>query len=126
LGRLQNQAPGKNKMAKRAIHSSLENALNCGPPPDGNLAIPVFGHGSMQAELYTPVGTDPQSPHTRDEIYIVAKGSGKFFDGEQTVGVGEGSFIFVPAGTEHRFLDFTKGFAAWVIFYGPEGGESDA
>lgn len=113
-------------MTKRASHASLEQAINSGPPPAGNLAIPVFGHGSMEAELYTPEGTDPQSPHTRDEIYVVAKGSGKFFDGEETINVKEGSFIFVPAGTEHRFLDFTKGFAVWVIFYGPEGGEADA
>jgi mannose-6-phosphate isomerase-like protein (cupin superfamily) len=113
-------------IAKRAVHSTLENAINSGPPPIGDLAIPVFGHGSMEAELYTPEGSDPQSPHTRDEIYFVAKGSGKFFDGEETIDIKEGSFIFVPAGTEHRFLNFTEGFAAWVIFYGPEGGEFEA
>ena len=112
--------------ASRASHSSLENAINSGPPPEGNLAIPVFGHGSMEAELYLPEAIDPQSPHTRDEIYIVAKGFGKFFDGETIIDVKEGSFIFVPAGTGHRFLDFSKGFAVWVIFYGPEGGESKA
>lgn len=65
-------------------------------------------------------------PHTRDEIYIVANGEGQAFHNEKTLNVQQGSFIFVPAGTTHRFLDFTQGFAVWVIFYGPDGGETDA
>ena len=113
-------------MIKRATHSTLDEAIDLGPAPSGNLAIPVFRHGTMEAELYTPQGTDPQTPHTRDEIYVVAEGSGQFFDGQETIDIKEGSFIFVPAGTEHRFLNFTVGFSVWVIFYGPEGGESKA
>ena len=109
-----------------ATHSSLKEASNYGSPPEGNLAVPIFSHGSMEAELYTPLQIDPQTPHSRDEIYIVAKGSGEFFNGQDTICVNEGSFIFVPAGVEHRFLNFTDGFAVWVIFYGPDGGESDA
>ena len=109
-----------------ASHTSLKEASNSGSPPDGNLAVPIFSHGSMEAELYTPLQIDPQTPHSRDEIYIVAKGSGEFFNGQDTIYVNEGSFIFVPAGVEHRFLNFTDGFAVWVIFYGPDGGESDA
>ncbi|PMR82755.1 cupin domain-containing protein [Halomonas urumqiensis] len=111
-------------MAKRAVHSTLEDAINLGPAPPGNLAIPIFSHGTMVTELYTPEGSDPQTPHSRDEIYIVAKGSGQFFDGQETLEIKEGSFIFVPAGTEYRFLNFTVGFSVWVVFYGPEGGES--
>ena len=30
------------------------------------------------------------------------------------------------AGVEHRFDDFRKDFATWVLFYGPEGGERAA
>jgi mannose-6-phosphate isomerase-like protein (cupin superfamily) len=36
-----------------------------------------------------------------------------------------GEVLFVPAGIEHRFEDFSDDFATWVFFYGPEGGESD-
>ena len=110
---------------KNASHISLKRALELGPPPEGNLAVPVFDHGSMQAELYEPGKVDPQTPHTRDEIYIVAKGSGEFFNGQENVYVEEGSFLFVPASVEHRFLNFTEDFAVWVIFYGPEGGEQE-
>lgn len=109
-----------------ATHISLMDALKMGPPPAGNLAVPVFNHGSMEAELYTPSGTDPQQPHTRDEIYLVARGSGGFFDGRRLLSVQAGSFIFVPAGVPHRFENFSKDFAVWVLFYGPEGGERGA
>lgn len=112
-------------MTKRvAFHSLLEDAAALGPAPEGNLAIPLFAHGTMEAELYLPEDVDRQTPHSRDELYFVAKGSGEFFNGETNVAVEEGSFLFVPAGTEHRFVNFTRGFAVWVVFYGPEGGES--
>ena len=34
-----------------------------------------------------------------------------------------GSFVFVAAGQEHRFEQFSADFAVWVFFFGPEGGE---
>lgn len=108
----------------KATHVSLEQARSLGPPPKGNLAVPVFSHGIMEAELYCPGDVDAQKPHDRDEIYVVAEGEGEFFDGETLVPVKPGSFLFVPAGTEHRFQNFTRDFCVWVIFYGPSGGES--
>lgn len=108
------------------VHVSLAEALAKGPPPPGNLAIPIFSHGSLVVELYAPVGHDPQKPHTRDEAYFVTRGTGFFFDGERRYSVGTGSFLFVPAGQIHRFEDFSSDFVVWVAFYGPEGGETDA
>ncbi len=112
-------------MGKIATHVSFQQAIELGPAPEGNLAIPVFGHGSMQAEMYVPDKVDRQTPHSRDEIYIVARGHGQFFNGEDTIEVQTGSFVFVPAEVEHRFLNFSDDFATWVVFYGPEGGEPD-
>ena len=113
------------KSDKRVIHVSLVNALNQGPPPPGNLAVPIFSHGTLAVELYTPVGKDTQQPHTRDEIYFVARGTGHFFDGERRHALSPGSFIFVRAGQPHYFENFSSDFAVWVAFYGPEGGESN-
>tara|TARA_R100001143_G_C3361089_1_gene135910 strand:+ start:7915 stop:8253 length:339 start_codon:yes stop_codon:yes gene_type:complete len=111
---------GKNKVAQ---HFSFFEALKLGPASEGNLAIPVFSHGSMEAELYTPDEVDVQTPHSRDEIYFVVRGKGQFYNGEELIKVETGSFIFVPAGIEHRFENYSKDLAVWVIFYGPEGGE---
>ena len=113
------------KKSAQVAHVSLAEALRRGLPPPGNLAVPIFSHGSIVVELYTPVGHDPQKPHTRDEVYFVALGTGFFFDGEQRYAVKAGSFLFVPAGQIHRFEDFSSDFTVWVIFYGPEGGETD-
>ncbi len=108
----------------KTIHVSLGEALAEGPPRAGNLAVPIFNHGTLEAELYAPKGDDHQKPHTRDEIYVVGGGTGLFFDGESRVPVGPGAFIFVPAGQLHRFEEFSDDFAVWVFFYGPEGGEA--
>ena len=113
------------KIPAPIVHVGFAEALSKGPPPPGNLAVPVFAYGSLVVELYTPVGQDPQKPHTRDEIYFVARGEGFFFDGDKRVDVRPGSFIFVPAGRVHRFEDFSSDIAIWVAFYGPEGGESN-
>jgi mannose-6-phosphate isomerase-like protein (cupin superfamily) len=110
-------------MAKSA-EITLEEALRRGPPPSGNLAVPIFGHGSLEVELYTPSGTDPQAPHDRDEVYVVVRGAGLFFNGRERREVQSGSFIFVPAGQEHRFESFSQDLAVWVLFYGPVGGET--
>ena len=32
--------------------------------------------------------------------------------------------LFVAAGTEHPFEDFTDDLAVWVVFFGPQGGEA--
>jgi hypothetical protein len=58
------------KASTPVVHVGFVDALSKGPPPPGNLAVPIFSHGSLVVELYTPVGSDPQKPHSRDEIYI--------------------------------------------------------
>jgi mannose-6-phosphate isomerase-like protein (cupin superfamily) len=94
-------------------------------PVEGARFATVFRHGSLDVELYAPRGHDGQTPHTRDEVYVVATGSGSFVRDGERVAVGPGDFLFVPAGMDHRFEDFSDDFATWVFFYGPEGGEAD-
>jgi len=68
--------------------------------------------------LYQPIAIDPQTPHARDELYIVAAGTGQFVCADETRSFGPGDVFFVAAGTEHRFVDFSSDFATWVIFLG--------
>lgn len=103
-------------------HATTANFHGQVPPP-GNLAIPALAHGSMIVEYYAPRGSDRQTPHTRDELYVVIAGHGTFQNGEVRHQFGPGDVIFVAAGIEHRFAAFSDDFATWVIFYGPEGGE---
>ncbi|MGI9552292.1 MAG: cupin domain-containing protein [Aurantibacter sp.] len=87
--------------------------------------LTVFEHGTLAVEVYKPEKVDLQKPHSRDEVYVVISGSGTFFNDGVRTSFSAGDFLFVKAGLEHRFEDFTDDFFTWVIFYGPEGGEKD-
>jgi len=94
------------------------------PLSPGRRSAELFTHGSLEIRFYAPRGSDPQTPHTRDEVYVVVSGKGQFFrDGTRTP-FGPGDLIFVAARAEHRFEDFTDDLEVWVAFYGPEGGEA--
>ena len=90
----------------KCTHVSLAEALTKGPPPEGNLAAPIFSHGSLEVELYTPTDHDPQQPHRRDEVYVVVQGRGSFFDGQRRHEVMPGRCLFDAAGQIHRFEYF--------------------
>jgi len=85
----------------------------------------LFRHGSLSVEIYQPQTEDLQQPHTRDELYVIASGSGYFVNGESREKFEQGEVLFVPAGVVHRFEDFSNDFSTWVFFYGPEGGEKN-
>jgi mannose-6-phosphate isomerase-like protein (cupin superfamily) len=85
----------------------------------------LFTHGSLSLEVYKPEKVDLQQPHGRDEVYIIISGHGEFVNNGIRTTFGPSDFLFVPAGVEHRFENFTDDFSTWVIFYGPEGGENN-
>jgi mannose-6-phosphate isomerase-like protein (cupin superfamily) len=93
------------------------------PGPNGERFATVLEHGSLLVEIYAPRGHDPQTPHTRDEVYVVIQGEGVFVNGPECARFAPGDVLFVPAGVVHRFEDFTDDLVVWVFFYGPEGGE---
>lgn len=105
---------------------TLEEAAPLLPTPDGKRSVALFEHGTLQVKLYAPRGADPQSPHARDEIYVIASGAGWFVNGQVRHRFGPHDVLFVRAGVVHRFEEFSGDFQAWVFFYGPEGGETDA
>jgi mannose-6-phosphate isomerase-like protein (cupin superfamily) len=91
--------------------------------PDGERFVEAFSHGTLMVELYAPVGTDPQTPHDRDEVYFIVSGAGDFVVAGKRSRFAAGDALFVAAGVEHRFENFTADFTTWVVFYGPVGGE---
>jgi mannose-6-phosphate isomerase-like protein (cupin superfamily) len=66
-------------------------------------------------------GTDDQSPHTEDEIYVVVSGRAVIEAGHGQAAVAAGSVIFVPAGQTHRFTGVTEDLALLVVFGPAEG-----
>ena len=111
---------GSIDMAKRM---TVAAALEAVRESDDRIYGVLLERGSLQIGFYRPIGVDPQQPHDRDEVYIVQSGTGHFVLGSQRQPFSPGEALFVPAGVVHRFEDFSTDFAAWVIFYGPAGGE---
>jgi mannose-6-phosphate isomerase-like protein (cupin superfamily) len=103
---------------------TVATALARLPGPEGKRFATIFKHGTLLVEIYAPRGVDPQKPHTRDEVYLVIQGSGEFVCGDTRQQFGPTDVLFAAAGVEHRFENFTDDLAVWVLFYGPEGGET--
>ncbi len=128
---------GPNVPAPAKLRVTTAEARSKPSDPGRGTAL-LLAHGTMELRWFAPKANDLQTPHDRDELYVIASGTGIFmraiesspFDdqalplqGEDRVPFGPGDALFVPAGTVHRFEDFSADFATWVVFYGPEGGE---
>ena len=78
----------------------------------------LLERNDFDVSLYKPGGVDTQTPHLRDELYVVARGTGVFVLEAARQPFEPGDAFFVAAGKAHRFEDFTPDFATWVIFFG--------
>lgn len=86
----------------------------------GQRFIELFRKGDASIELYAPKDLDLQTPHLQDEVYVIISGTGIFnLEGERCP-FKPNDLIYVPAGKEHRFENFTKDFQTWVLFFGPK------
>ncbi len=112
------------------MKSSVSDCLRAIPGPcsvrwpDGERFKRAFAHGTMSVELYAPLGNDPQQPHAQDELYFIYSGTGIFRVDGDSQAFAPGDCFFVAAGVTHRFEAFSEDFCAWVVFWGPLGGES--
>ena len=61
-------------------------------------------------------GTDPQSPHTEDEVYHVISGRAMIRVGTEDRAVEAGSVVFVGADIEHRFHSIEEDLVVLVTF----------
>ena len=96
------------------------------PGPPGAHFVTVMQRGTVRALLSLPVSPNRQTPHAQDEVYVIVRGRGVLFHDGRRDSFEDGDFIFVAAGIEHWFEDFTDDLAVWVVFYGPPGGEVPA
>lgn len=66
-------------------------------------------------------GTDPQQPHTEDEIYYIIKGNAVLRVNETDRPVQPGSILFVAAHEPHHFHSITDELHVLVFFAPAEG-----
>jgi mannose-6-phosphate isomerase-like protein (cupin superfamily) len=95
------------------------------PGPAGEHAVALVKRGSLDVRLALAPRVPPTelTPHAQDEVYVIVRGRGVLFHDGRRDQFEPGDLLFVAAGIEHRFEDFSDDLAVWVIFYGPTGGE---
>ncbi len=71
---------------------------------------------SMGLYVLPAGGTDPQSPHTEDEVYYVVSGRAKIKVADEDREVQAGSVVYVAKNMEHRFHSIEQDLTVLVFF----------
>ena len=101
----------------------LSDARRRIPGPAGERAVLVLQRGTLDIKLSQPVAPNQQTPHAQDEVYVILRGHGVLVHEGKRDAFDAGDLLFVAAGIDHHFDDFSEDLALWRIFYGPSGGE---
>jgi mannose-6-phosphate isomerase-like protein (cupin superfamily) len=77
------------------------------------LRMPTMSVGLYQLAVGS---SDPQQPHTEDELYYIVQGRAQIQVGEEHIHVEPGSLIFVAANVDHHFHTITEDLMVLVFF----------
>jgi len=77
------------------------------------LRVPTMSVGLYQLAAGA---SDPQEPHTEDEVYYIAQGQAQIQVGKEHTSVQAGSIVFVAANVDHRFHTITEDLTVLVFF----------
>ena len=73
---------------------------------------------SMGLYVLPAGGTDPQSPHTEDEVYYIVSGRVKIKVAGEDQDVQAGSIVYVAKNVEHRFHSIEEELKV-IVFFAP-------
>ena len=73
---------------------------------------------SMGLYVLPAGGTDPQSPHTEDEVYYVVSGRARIKVADEDRAVQAGSIVYVAKNVEHRFHSIEEELTV-IVFFAP-------
>lgn len=98
-------------------------AIDAARAADGQRYREFLRMPDLSAGLYVleAGATDPQSPHTEDELYYVVAGRASVTVGGEARPVSSGSLVFVAATVPHRFYDIAERLEL-LVFFGPAEG----
>src|SRR5919106_89349 len=71
---------------------------------------------SMGLYVLPAGGSDPQSPHTEDEVYYVLSGVAKIKVADEERDVQAGSIVYVAKNVEHKFYSIEEELTVLVFF----------
>ena len=73
---------------------------------------------SMGLYILPAGGTDPQSPHTEDEVYFIVSGRARIKVADEDRAVQTGSIVYVAKNVEHRFHSIEEELTV-IVFFAP-------
>lgn len=73
---------------------------------------------SMGLYILPAGGTDPQSPHTEDEVYYIVSGRAQIKVADEDRTVQAGSIVYVEKNVEHRFHSIEEELNV-IVFFAP-------
>lgn len=73
---------------------------------------------SMGLYVLPAGGSDPQSPHTEDEVYYVVSGRAKIKVADEDRDVQAGSIVYVAKNVEHKFHSIEEELTI-IVFFAP-------
>jgi mannose-6-phosphate isomerase-like protein (cupin superfamily) len=73
---------------------------------------------SMGLYVLPAGGTDPQSPHTEDEVYYVVSGKAQIKVADEDRNVQAGSVVYVAKNVEHKFHSIEEELTI-IVFFAP-------
>ena len=73
---------------------------------------------SMGVYVLPAGGTDPQSPHTEDEVYYIVSGRAQIRVDNEDRPVQAGSIVYVAKNVEHRFHTIEQDLTV-IVFFAP-------
>jgi len=65
---------------------------------------------------------DRQAPHLEEELYLVVSGRAKLRSGERELSVYPGTVLYIPAGSDHRFVSIDEDLMLMVVFGASQSG----
>jgi mannose-6-phosphate isomerase-like protein (cupin superfamily) len=71
---------------------------------------------SMGLYILPAGGTDPQAPHTEDEVYYVLSGKAQIRVTEEDCAMQAGSIVYVPKNVSHKFHSIEEELTMLVFF----------
>lgn len=84
---------------------------------DGVWFTNTFTKNDFELEFFAPKGKDFQTPHEKDEFYVIVRGSAILVKEDERFNCEIGDALFVEAGVSHHFEEMSEDFATWVIFF---------
>lgn len=85
------------------------------------LRVPALSAGLYQLAAGA---SDQQNAHDEDEVYFVLKGRARIVQGGESRNVAPGTILYIPADSEHEFVDIEEDLSL-LVFFG-SGGPSGA